>query len=158
MRIAHSGPGRDSWFYDPAIAKFGASFDMGVYAVSGITALMGPAVSCSGLVDTFEEGVRIDDAATWLLRFASGAVGTAETSWTSLGSTEGTTVWGTEGVIAVGQPGQPRLRVLRRTGGASFSSKTEWETPELPEDPKDDPDDTGPPAPIVGEDRESLAM
>src|SRR5712692_6061714 len=60
-RVAHPGPARDSWFYDPDIAKYGASFDMGVYAVSGITALMGSAVSVSALVGTFEPGVRIDD-------------------------------------------------------------------------------------------------
>ena len=135
MRIAHPGPGRDSWFYDPKIAIRGASYDMGVYAVSGITALMGPAITASGLVGTFEEGVRIDDAATWLLQFRSGAIGTAETSWTSLASTEGTTIWGTEGVIALGQPGQPRLRYFRRTGGVSFASKGDWHAPEIPPDP-----------------------
>lgn len=135
MRVAHPGPDRKSWFYDPDIAKFGASGDMGVYAVSGITTLMGPAASASGLVGTFEEGVRIDDAATWLLQFQSGAFGTAETSWTSLGNTEGTTIWGTEGLIALGQPDHPRLRVFRRTSGVSFGSKGEWETPELKPDP-----------------------
>ena len=135
MRIAHPGPGRDSWFYDPHIAKFGASMDMGVYAVSGITALMGPAVSVSGLIATYEEGVRIDDAATWLLQFASGAMGTTETSWTSLAATEGTTIWGTEGVISLNPPEGPRLRVYRRTGGVSFGSKGEWSTPELEPDP-----------------------
>ena len=135
LRVAHPGPGRASWFYDPEIAGFGASCDMGVYAVSGITTLMGPAVSASGLVGTFEEGVRIDDAATWLLQFASGAFGTAETSWTSLQTTEPFTLWGTEGVIVLNAPEGPRLRVYRRTSGASFGSKGEWETPELEPDP-----------------------
>jgi predicted dehydrogenase len=135
VRIAHPGPDRSSWFYDPAIARYGASFDMGVYAVSGITALMGPAESVSGLVGTFEEGVRTDDAATWLIRFRSGAFGTAETSWTSLAATEGITVRGTEGALVLNQPDHPRLRVYRRTGGASFGSRGEWIVPDLPEDP-----------------------
>src|SRR5262249_31004588 len=56
-RIAHSGPPRDSWFYDPGIAQHGALFDMGVYAVSGITALAGPAGTATGLVRTLEDGV-----------------------------------------------------------------------------------------------------
>ncbi|MBW3625057.1 MAG: Gfo/Idh/MocA family oxidoreductase [Armatimonadetes bacterium] len=135
MRVAHPGPSRDSWFYDPEIAKFGASMDMGVYAVSGITTLMGSAASASGLVGTFEEGVRIDDAATWLLKFHSGAFGTAETSWTSFASTEGTSIWGTEGVIALNAPDGNRLKVYRRTSGVSFGSKGEWSTPELEPEP-----------------------
>jgi predicted dehydrogenase len=134
-RIAHSGPARDSWFYDPDTAKFGASFDMGVYAVSGITALMGPAVSASGLMGTFEPGVRIDDHATWLLRFASGAAGTAETSWTQQGSVEGTIIYGLEGTIALGIPGSDPLRVYRRASGVSFASKGGWKPIPLPPDP-----------------------
>jgi UDP-N-acetylglucosamine 3-dehydrogenase len=135
-RVAHPGPGRDSWFYDPAIARFGASFDMGVYAVSGLTALMGPAVTVSALVDTFEPGVRIDDNATWQLRFASGALGTAETAWTELAHVEGTVIYGLEGVIALGIPGaEGPLRLYRRTSGVSFASKGEWQTISLPPDP-----------------------
>jgi UDP-N-acetylglucosamine 3-dehydrogenase len=135
-RVAHPGPGRDSWFYDPAIAKFGASFDMGVYAVSGLTALMGPAVTVSALVDTIEPGVRIDDNATWQLRFASGAQGTAETAWTQLANVEGTVIYGLEGVIALGMPGtDAKLRVYRRTSGVSFASKGEWETVPVKPDP-----------------------
>jgi predicted dehydrogenase len=135
-RVAHPGPSRESWFYDPAIAKFGASFDMGVYAVSGLTALMGPAVSVSGLVDTFEPGVRIDDNATWQLRFASGAHGTAETSWTQVAGVEGTVIYGLEGVIALGVPGaDSALRLYQRTSGTSFASKGEWWSIDLPPDP-----------------------
>lgn len=135
MRVAHPGPSRESWFYDPEIAKFGASMDMGVYAVSGITTLMGPAASASGLIGTFEEGVRIDDAATWLLKFESGAFGTAETSWTSLASTEPNTLWGTEGAIVLNAADGSRLKVYRRTGGVSFGSKGEWSVPDLEPEP-----------------------
>jgi predicted dehydrogenase len=133
-RIAHSGPARDSWFYNPDIAKFGASFDMGVYAVSGITGLLGPAVSVSGLVGTFEEGVRIDDNATWQLKFENGAFGTAETSWTQLVSVEPTIVYGTDGVLLLDSFMDP-LRVFKRTSGVSFSSRGRWYVPMLPEDP-----------------------
>ncbi len=135
MRIAHPGPDRASWFYDPAIARFGASVDMGVYAISGITALMGPAASTMGLVGTYEPGVRIDDAATWLLRFQNDAIGTAETSWTSFATTEGTTIWGTEGALVLHQPDHAPLRWARRTEGVSFGSKVEWSEPELAPDP-----------------------
>lgn len=134
-RVAHSGPARDSWFYNPEIARYGASFDMGVYAVSGLTALLGSAVSVSGLVATFEPGVRIDDNATWQLRFASGALGTAETAWTQLANVEGTVIYGLEGVIALNFPGSDPLRIYRRTAGASFASKGEWKTVPVKPDP-----------------------
>jgi predicted dehydrogenase len=135
-RVAHPGPGRDSWFYDPGIARYGASFDMGVYAVSGLTALMGPAVSVAGLVGTFEPDVRIDDNATWQLRFASGAFGTAETAWTELAHVEGTVIYGLEGVIELSTPGaRYPLQLYRRTAGVSFASKGEWKAVPLPPDP-----------------------
>lgn len=135
-RVAHPGPDRDSWFYDPDIARYGASFDMGVYAVSGLTALMGPAVSVSGLVGTFEPGVRIDDNATWQLRFASGALGTAETAWTQVAAVEGTLIYGLEGVIELGDPGaRYPLQLYRRTSGVSFASKGEWKAIPLQPDP-----------------------
>jgi predicted dehydrogenase len=135
-RVAHGGADRASWFYDPAIARYGASFDMGVYAVSGLTALMGPVVTVSGLVGTFEPGVRIDDNATWQLRFASGALGTAETAWTQVTSVEGTVIYGLEGVIELGAPGaRYPLQLYRRASGVSFASKGEWNAVPLQPDP-----------------------
>jgi predicted dehydrogenase len=135
-RIAHPGPPRDSWFYNPEIAGFGASFDMGVYAISGLTALMGAAASVSALLGTFEEGVRIDDNAVWLLQFASGAFGTAETSWTEQARVEGTVIYGTDGVIHLHAPGhESKLRLYRRSSGVSFRSRGEWFEIELPPEP-----------------------
>jgi predicted dehydrogenase len=136
-RVAHQGPNRESWFYDTKVACYGASFDMGVYAVSGLTALMGPAVSVSGLVATFEPGVHIDDNATWQLRFASGAMGTAETAWTQVTGVEATVIYGLDGVIELGAPGaRYSLQLYRRSSGVSFASKGEWTTiplePDLP--------------------------
>jgi UDP-N-acetylglucosamine 3-dehydrogenase len=134
-RVAHPGPARDSWFYDPDIARYGASFDMGVYAVSGLTVLMGPAVSVSGLVGTFEPGVRIDDNATWQLRFASGALGTAETAWTQVTGVEGTLIYGLEGVIELSTPcARYPLQLYRRSSGISFASKGEWKAVPLEPD------------------------
>jgi len=135
MRIAHSGPPRDSWFYKPEIAGFGASMDMGVYAVSGITGLLGPAAECSALVGTFEQNVRIDDNAIWLLTMESGAFATAETAWTQVTPVEGTVIYGTEGVITLREPYEHTLRVYRRTEGISWNSRGEWTAPDPPPDP-----------------------
>jgi len=44
------------------------------------------------------------------------------------------TIYGLEGVIALGVPGAEPLRVYRRTSGVSFSSKGEWKPVSLPPD------------------------
>ena len=140
-RIAHPGPPRNSWFYRKEIAQFGASVDMG--GVRGLRAHRadGTGRSTSALITTFEDGVTIDDAATWLLQFESGATGTAETSWTEQARVEGTMIYGTEGVLllnppVVGAKGRPdELMLYRRTGGKSFSSRGEWVTIQVPPDP-----------------------
>jgi predicted dehydrogenase len=133
-RVAHGGPPRDSWFYDPEIARFGALFDMGVYAVSGITGLAGPAISVSGLVRTMEPGVRIDDNAIIQLEFAGGAIGNAETSWTQRATREGTVVYGDEGTMILNPEGD-RLEVYMAR--ASVLGQKGWFTPRLPPTPRD---------------------
>jgi predicted dehydrogenase len=113
-RMAHSGPNRASWFYDPARAEYGVSVDLGVYAVSMLTGLLGSAVSASGLVRGLEDGVQIDDNACILMEFASGAIGTAETSWTEAASQESTAVYGTEGTLYLDLAGTPLSVFLKK--------------------------------------------
>jgi predicted dehydrogenase len=133
-RVAHGGPPRDSWFYNPEIARFGALFDMGVYAVSGITGLAGAAVSVIGLVRTLEPGVRIDDNALLQLEFASGAIGNAETSWTQQAARENTVLYGDEGTIVL--PSEDRGLELFSGRSAGPAGKG-WFTPQMPRTPRD---------------------
>jgi predicted dehydrogenase len=133
-RIAHSGPPRDSWFYNPDVAQFGALFDMGVYAVSGITGLAGPAVSASGLVRTLEAGVRIDDNAIIQLEFASGAIGHAETSWTQVATRECTVIYGDEGTIVLPESGEGLEFISRKQ---KVLRQADWFRPQLPPTPRD---------------------
>lgn len=127
-RVAHGGPGRQSWFYDPKIAVGGALFDMGVYAVSGITGLLGNAISAIGLIKSLEEGVKIDDNATIQLEFENGAIGSAETSWTQQASREGTVIYGTEGTIYLDSWDTPISVYLTKPARG-------WFTPQLPSAP-----------------------
>lgn len=113
-RTAHSGPVRGSWFYDPARAEYGVSVDLGVYAVSMLTGLLGPATSVSGLVQALEDGVQIDDNACLLMEFANGAMGTVETSWTEAGSQEGTVVYGMDGTLYLDLAGTPLSVFLKK--------------------------------------------
>src|SRR5205085_18428 len=133
-RIAHSGPPRDSWFYNPEVAQFGALFDMGVYAVSGITGLAGPAVSAIGLVRTLEPGVRIDDNAIIQLEFASGAIGNAETAWTQQATRESTVIYGDEGTIVLPE-NRGELEVYVRS--SRVLGQPGWFGPQLPATPRD---------------------
>jgi UDP-N-acetylglucosamine 3-dehydrogenase len=90
-RVAHGGfkLARYSWFYDPKVAIGGVLFDMGVYSISGLTALLGPVKQVLGFVKSMEEGVQIDDNASLLLEFENGTIGCAETSWTQATIREG---------------------------------------------------------------------
>lgn len=133
-RIAHGGPPRDSWFYDPEVAQFGALFDMGVYAMSGITGLAGPAVSAIGLVRTMEEGVRIDDNAIAQLEFASGAIGTAETAWTQRATRENTVIYGDTGTLVL--PGEgDALQIY--AAGLEAAGQPGWASLDLPSTPRE---------------------
>ncbi|MBI2193465.1 MAG: Gfo/Idh/MocA family oxidoreductase [Planctomycetes bacterium] len=110
-RVAHGGPGRQSWFYNPEIAERGAGMDMGVYAVSGLTGLVGPARRAFGLAKTLEKGVRIDDNVVILLELAGGGLGVTETSWTQRGTRDGTSIHGSEGTLHL-EPGDAEIHVF----------------------------------------------
>ena len=73
---------RDSlWFFDRQQASVGALFDMGVYCISKIVAVMGRAVRVMARLTTLDKPTELDDGATVMIEFANGAVGTAITSW-----------------------------------------------------------------------------
>ena len=100
-RVAHSGPGRERWFYQKAIAHGGALFDMGVYAVAALTTLLGPARHVSAMTTTTDPAADVDENAALLVRFAHGALGTVETSWRQQAGREVAIVYGTGGTVQI---------------------------------------------------------
>jgi predicted dehydrogenase len=87
------------WFFDAASASVGALFDMGVYAVAGLVAVMGRAVSVTARLTTVDKPTRLEDTASLIIEFESGALAAAETSWCDPARTSFTRVHGTLGKL-----------------------------------------------------------
>jgi len=112
-RVSHGGPevyyaeirdyfaesSADLWFFQEGEASVGALFDMGVYAVTVLVAVMGSVISVMGQTATLDKPTALDDTATLILKFANGAIGTAETGWCDPARSFQLTVHGTKGKI-----------------------------------------------------------
>ena len=71
----------DLWFFDAKRASVGALFDMGVYAVAALVAMVGAFKRVTGFVTTFDKPTELEDVATLVLEMEQGGIATAETSW-----------------------------------------------------------------------------
>jgi predicted dehydrogenase len=106
----------DLWFFDAAQASVGALFDMGVYAVASLVASLGTVRSVAGMAATLDKPTQLEDTASLLLRFANGAIATAETGWCDPARTWQFRVHGTRGKITV--PGQDGASMTRWEPGS----------------------------------------
>lgn len=101
-REAHSGPHSD-WFWDKEISGGGAIVDMGCHCIEIGRSFIGKEVRpvevmCWG--DTQVHPIPAEDSAVGLVRYANGAVGQFEVSWTFRGGMDlRDEVSGTEGTI-----------------------------------------------------------
>lgn len=108
VRDAFEETGNDLWFFDAAQASVGALFDMGVYATSQLVAVGGTVARVFGRTSTFDKPTQLEDTATLLLEFESGALGTMETGWCDPARTGFLHVHGTRGKLqAPGHAGNP---------------------------------------------------
>ena len=116
-REAHGGP-HSAWFWSAGLAGGGAVVDIGCHCIEIIRNFMGKGnrpVEVMAVVDTFVHPIEADDNAIALIRFASGAIGQFEVSWTFRGGMDvRDEVAGTEGTI--------RLDHALRTGFEMFSA------------------------------------
>ncbi len=113
-RTAHGGPDvyyrevaqifgepepEDLWFFDSKQASVGALFDMGVYAVANVVAHAGAIKTVQAITATVDKPTDLEDSAALLLRSASGAIATAETSWCDGARTWEVSLHGTHGKL-----------------------------------------------------------
>lgn len=99
----------DLWFFDAKQASVGALFDMGVYAVAQLVAVVGRVVRVIGRATTIAKPTTLEDTATLLLEFENGALGTAETGWCDPARTGALRVHGTTGKLESPGPGGAAL-------------------------------------------------
>lgn len=108
-----AGDEEDLWFFDKNRADVGALFDMGVYAVAQLVALLGTVKRVSAVVQTFDKPTQLEDNAALILQMANGALAVAETSWCDAARTWELSVHGTAGkFIAPGLNDAPATQFI----------------------------------------------
>ncbi len=129
-RTSHGGPevyyqevldgfgesGGDLWFFDAKQASVGALFDMGVYAVSYLVAVLGTVKSVVGVAGTLDKPTALEDTATLVLTFENGAIATAETGWCDPVGTWQFRVHGTAGKLTI--PGENDAKLTHWVPGS----------------------------------------
>jgi predicted dehydrogenase len=109
-------PGGDLWFFDAGQAAVGALFDMGVYAVAQLVAVLGRVTRVFGRATTIAKPTTLEDTATLLLEFENGALGTAETGWCDPARTSVLRIHGTAGKLT--SPGEDGAALTRWEPGS----------------------------------------
>lgn len=97
--ILSETPAEELWFFDAEQADVGALFDMGVYAIAHLVAILGSVVAVTCRMTTIAKPTQLEDTATLILEFESGVLGTAETGWCDGARTYGFSIHGTEGKV-----------------------------------------------------------
>lgn len=105
----------DLWFFDAKRAGVGALFDMGVYAVAQLVALLGSVRKVTAFTATVAKSTDLEDTATLVLEMASGALATAETSWCDPARTWSLSVHGTAAKVEAPQYGGVNAQVFSPT-------------------------------------------
>jgi predicted dehydrogenase len=107
---------QELWFFDAGQASVGALFDMGVYAVAALVAVMGSVTRVMGRATTIAKPTQLEDTATLLLEFENGALGTAETGWCDPARTSVFRWHGTAGKLTI--PGHEGASLTHWTPGS----------------------------------------
>jgi predicted dehydrogenase len=111
-------PGLDTWRFHADEAGSGALGDLGAHVIDLARFLAGEIESVSGLVKTFLPGRQVDDAIEVAVEFASGAVGTIESTRLALGR-RNAFQWeinGTKGSVAFDMERLNELQVFHDVG------------------------------------------
>ncbi|MDP6984307.1 MAG: Gfo/Idh/MocA family oxidoreductase [Candidatus Latescibacterota bacterium] len=101
------------WFFDASQASVGALFDMGVYAVATLVAILGSVRRVTGMTTTFDKPTQLEDNAVLIMEMASGALVTAETSWCDPARSRELSLHGTAGKFTM--PGSDGAALSRWT-------------------------------------------
>lgn len=134
LRQAHDWGGATEvplGFRTPAMAGGGTLLDNGCHLFDLARHLAGPVSEVFARTATLGFDIEVEDTAVVSLRFASGALGEVETSWTSTGWDQGFVINGTRGSLEYTERQvRPVLRYIHRAPGDrdfGAASVTSWE-------------------------------
>ncbi len=94
------------WFGDPRQAGGGSLFDLGCHTVDAMRWFLGEPESVSAMTTNLSGAYDIDDQCVALVRFRSGALGILDVSWVHRAGPNTWEIYGTEGFVGRGFPGQ----------------------------------------------------
>lgn len=97
--ILQEEPEDELWFFDAERADVGALFDMGVYAIAHLVAVLGSVAAVTCRCTTVNKPTTLEDTASLILEFENGALGTCETGWCDGARTYGFSIHGTDGKL-----------------------------------------------------------
>lgn len=97
--ILEEEPEQELWFFDASQADVGALFDMGVYAIAHLVAILGEVRTVTCRLTTRAKPTQLEDTAALILEFSSGVIGTAETGWCDGARTYEFSIHGTDGKV-----------------------------------------------------------
>lgn len=104
QQILEEQPQDELWFFDADRADVGALFDMGVYSIATLVAIVGSVRGVTARCTTVAKPTRLEDTAALLLDFECGALGVAETGWCDAARTSEFSIHGTAGkLVSVGR-------------------------------------------------------
>ena len=131
-RESHSGPHSD-WFWDFDQAGGGAIVDLGCHCIEIIRNFIGkdiPPLEVMCWADTLVRPIEAEDNGIALIRFANGAIGQFEVSWSSLGGLDlRDEVAGTEGTIWINHFLRTGFEMFTSGGGSGYvAEKADQET------------------------------
>ncbi len=130
-RETHSGPHSD-WFWDLKQAGGGAVVDLGCHCIEIIRNFVGKDVRPVEVMcwaDTLVHPIEAEDNAIGLIRFANGAVGQFEVSWTFRGGMDlRDEVAGTEGTIWLNHFLRTGFEMFTSGAGGYVAEKAEQDT------------------------------
>lgn len=99
----------DLWFFDASKAGVGALFDMGVYAVANLVAVLGRVVRVTARLTTVAKPTTLEDTAMVIMEFNNGVLASAQTSWCDPARTATLSVHGSDGKIDLQQGANKRF-------------------------------------------------
>ena len=122
-RIGHTAAlegwfsGGSAWFGDAKQAGGGAMFDLGCHTADIMRWFMGPPAKVVAVANSFTGRYPVDDNCAAVIEFKNKAIGVLDASWVHRDGPNLWEVYGTEGCILRGVPGQNLVFTSRKLKG-----------------------------------------
>lgn len=128
-RIAHSAAldmwfsGGSQWFVEAEVAGGGAMFDLGCHTTDMARWIMGPPKHAVAHMQSFSRNYEIDDNGVAVIEFKNGGMAILDTAFVHRAGPNLFEVFGTEGYIGRGFPGQGLIVESRKLKAGSLEGR-----------------------------------